>query len=49
MKQSKPKVYKASYLKDLQQPDSNWFYDNWFAKVPWVNAPLLKNNISIQT
>lgn len=48
MKQSKPKEYKASYLKDLQKPDIQGFYDNWFAKIPWINAPQLKENISIQ-
>ncbi len=42
------KEYKAKYIKDMQTPNINWFYDNWFEKVPWINAPQLKNNISIQ-
>ena len=48
MKQSKPKIYKAKYLNNMQQPDANGFYDKWFAKVPWINAEQLNNNISIQ-
>ncbi len=42
------KIYKASYLKDLSKPDKNWFYDNGFPRVPWINEPQLKQNISIQ-
>ena len=48
MKLKKDKVYKASYLKELQQPNAMWFYDDWFAKVAWINAPQLEQTISIQ-
>lgn len=43
MKDKAPKIkeYKAEYLKDYKP-------DIVFNPVPWVNAPLIKSDISIQ-